>query len=270
MTLKEAERILLEAGINDPRSEARRIFSLIGGYKSHELLSPSLSSGKAEIADAISRRANREPLQYIIGEAGFYRESYKVTPDTLIPREDTELLVDFAVKNLKTGARFLDLCTGSGCIALSVLNNTINTTAYAVDISDGALSVARENAERLGLAKRVTLKKGDARERIDGDFFAILSNPPYVSDSAYRELEREIYFEPKVAFLGGEDGGDFYRAITPLYRDIIPEDGFIAYEIGYDQGGLLREIARTNKMSADILTDLSGNDRVAVLRRITE
>ncbi len=271
MTLKEASAILKEAGIFDPRGEARRIFSLVGGVKDYELLNPLLSSENKKLEEAIYRRAEREPLQYILGEAAFYREVYKVTEATLIPREDTELLVDYAVKNIPSGAKFLDLCTGSGCIALSVLNNTEDTSAVALDISEDALAVARENAERLGLSERIEFIIGDAKKKLDRtDIHAILSNPPYVSKSAYESLEKEIYFEPRSAFVGGEDGGDFYRAITPLYKDNISEDGFIAYEIGYDQGPLLKDIARENELNIEIIKDLSGNDRVAVLSKLAK
>ena len=214
------------------------------------------------------RRAKREPLQYILGEADFYRETYKVTPDTLIPREDTEILVDYAVKNLPTGARFIDLCTGSGCIALSVLNNTKSTSALAVDISAGALRVAKENARRLSLSDRIEFLLQDATKPLGVDeVFAVLSNPPYVSYEAYSELEKEIYYEPRQAFVGGEDGADFYRAITPIYKNVIPKNGFIAYEIGYDQGALIKDIAKKEGMSSEIIKDLSGNDRVAVLKK---
>lgn len=267
MTLKEASELLAASGIESARDEARRIFAKIGGIPQYDLLSPQVSTDNAEVISAVKRRALREPLQYILGEVDFYRESYKVTPDCLIPRSDTEILVDTAIKNLPDGARFLDLCTGSGCIALSVLNNTRSTSATAVDISPRALSVAKENAERLGLSNRIEFKEADVtKKRAEGEFFAVLSNPPYVSEGAYKGLEAEIYFEPMEAFVGGEDGGDFYRAITPMYKDAILCGGFIAYEIGYDQAELLENIAEENGMSCEIIHDLSGNPRVALLR----
>ena len=206
-------------------------------------------------------------LQYIIGNVGFYREEYLVTPDCLIPRADTEILVDYAVKHLPVGARFADLCTGSGCVAISTLKNTKNTTAVAVDISSGALDVARKNAKQNGVSDRLTLTLADVKQgAVCEGIFALLSNPPYVRDDVYPTLDGEIFHEPKIAFVGGRDGGDFYRRITEIYRDIIDRDGFIAYEIGYDQAELLREIAEQNRMSCEIIKDLSGNDRVSVLR----
>lgn len=269
MTLKEAIKVLCSAGVPEAVHDARAIFRHFGGFADYELVSRDVSSDKEELTNAIERRKNREPLQYIIGECDFYRERYFVSQDCLIPRSDTEILVDFAVKNLPVGARFLDLCTGSGCVALSVLNNTAKTSAIAVDISERALDIAKKNAKRLELSSRVEFLSANALSRaVDGDFYAVLSNPPYVTDAEYESLEKEIYFEPKNAFVGGFDGGDFYRAITALYKGRIADSGFIAYEIGAAQADLLRDIADTNQMSCHIINDLSGRARVAVLRPI--
>ena len=268
MTLKEAEKLLTDAEIEDARHEARIIFAAVGGEPIYKLLSPSYSSENPEVEGAVLRRANREPLAYIIGWVDFYNERYKVTPDCLIPRPDTEVLVDYAVANIPEGESFIDLCTGSGCVAISTLCNTKNTRCTAVDISESALSVAKENAGFMEVEDRIEFIKADVTKGALCDkTFAVLSNPPYVSDSAYRTLEPEIFREPSIAFLGGEDGGDFYRILTPMYRDIISDDGFIAYEIGYDQAELLAKIAAENSMRCSILRDLSGNTRVAVLRR---
>ena len=269
MKLKEAVDILSKAEIADPLREARLIFSQLSGLKQYELLSPEAVSDSESLTEAVYRRAKREPLQYILGKAYFYRECYKVTNDVLIPREDTEILVDYAVKSIPRGSRFLDLCTGSGCIALSVLNNTEKTTAIAVDLSEKALEIAKENSKELNLSSRVSFIHADATKKIDGcgKFFAVLSNPPYVTKKAYDTLEKEIYFEPRMAFVGGEDGGDFYRQITPIYKDMLEDGGFIAYEIGYDQGELIQNVAREHGMIAEIIKDFSQNDRVAVLRK---
>lgn len=266
MTLREATETLRASGIENARDEARRIFSAIGRMPHYKLLSQDAACEDAAVQEAILRRAAREPLAYVIGEVDFYRESYEVTEDTLIPRPDTEILVETAIKKLPHGARFLDLCTGSGCIALSVLNNTKETGAVAVDVSQGAISVAKRNAERLGLTERVEFIVCDATERaIDGDFYAVISNPPYVTDAEYEELEPEIYFEPKAAFVGGEDGADFYRSLTALYRGVCERGGFIAYEIGYMQGNILRDIAKEHGLNCEIIKDLGGRDRVALL-----
>lgn len=268
MTLKEAISALEAAGVPNPRLDARLIFSEIGRVPRHLLVFADTECSSFEVTEAINRRANREPLQYIIGEVGFYRERYKVCADCLIPREDTEILVELATKNIPRGARFLDLCTGSGCVAISVLKNTEDTTSLGIDISAPALSLARENARLNGVDSRLDLLRLDVLNSVaEGEFFAVLSNPPYVRENTYGELEPEIYFEPREAFVGGEDGLDFYRAITKGYKNSITDGGFLAFEIGFDQGDALRKIAEENSMSAEIITDLSGKDRVALLRK---
>ena len=263
MTLKEAIEILKSAGIESADYDGRELFRL---FRPGTVMM-NTECDSPELIHAIERRAKREPLQYIIGEVGFYRESYLVSPDCLIPRPDTEILVDYAVKNLPEGALFLDLCTGSGCVAISTLKNTKNTLAVAADISGGALAIAAENAHRNGVEDRISLRRMDLMsEVIDLPVFAVLSNPPYVADDVYESLEGEIFHEPKMAFVGGSDGGDFYRALTPIYKNYIAQGGFIAYEIGYDQAELLQKIAHDCGMKCEILKDLSGNDRVAVLK----
>lgn len=267
MKLYEAISILTSAGVENPRHDAREIFLRIGRLKDYELISADASSELPELISAVKRRAMREPLQYIIGTVDFYRESYEVTPDCLIPRQETELLVDFAVKNIPCGKRFVDLCTGSGCIAISTLSNTHDTTALAVDLSEAALRVAEKNAKRNGVFERATfISKDVLTEPVTESVFAVLSNPPYVTEAAYAKLEPEIYKEPKMAFVAGEDGLIFYRRIIALYKSKIEPDGFFAFEIGYDQGEALCELARLHGMSAEIIKDYSGNDRIAILR----
>jgi HemK-like putative methylase len=159
MTLSEAIKRLEACGVDNPAYDARELFYRIGGVKKPIFLNTVCTS--PELESAIERRVKREPLQYIIGSVGFYNEEYKVTPDCLIPRSDTEILVDLAVKRLPDGERMLDLCTGSGCVAISVMANTVDTSAVAVDISDGALSIAKENAKLNGVSERIEFVKGD-------------------------------------------------------------------------------------------------------------
>lgn len=266
MRLSSAVKRLSEAGIDEARLEARILFSRIGKAPECELLfDPECDS--AELDSAIEARARRIPLAYILGEADFYRENYVVTPDCLIPRPETELLVDYAVNHIPCGARFADICTGSGCIAISTLKNTEGTVAVALDLSEAALKVARANAKRNSVSGRIEFIHGDALLGIEGEFFAILSNPPYVSEAAYAALEAEIYEEPKMAFVGGVDGGDFYREMIPLYKNNLQSGGFLAFEIGYDQGELLRSLGASHGMETEIIKDYSGLDRIAVLKK---
>ena len=146
MRYKEAVKLLREAGVGSADYDARELFVHFGGFNRSEIFLSDPECAKPELTAAIERRAAREPLQYIIGEVEFYREVYRVTPDCLIPRADTEILVDYAVRSIPEGASFMDLCTGSGCVAISTLKNTKNTTAISVDIDGGALAIAEENA----------------------------------------------------------------------------------------------------------------------------
>lgn len=273
MTLREAAARLKAKDIADPMYEARLLFSTFGKLTASELYGADPWVEDALIEPYLCRRENHEPMAYILGEQGFYRESYFVTPDTLIPREDTEILVDYLVKHLPPGARFADLCTGSGCIALSALNNTRDTRALAVDISAAALAVAGKNAERLHLSARIDLGQADvlSEEFLEkmteaAPFAAIVSNPPYIPDEVYRTLAPEIFFEPREALVAEEEGMLFYRTLIPVLLPLIEEDGFLAFEVGYDQAPRMRALAEKNGCKAEILSDLSGNARVVVLR----
>ena len=267
MRLFEAIRLLSDAGVENPTYDARELFRHVGKMRTEQLISRDAECTLSELVSAVERRCKREPLQYIIGEVGFYRERYRVTPDCLIPRQETELLVDYAVKHLPDGCRFIDLCTGSGCIAISTLKNTKSTYAAAVDISEEALKIAKYNSVANGVSDRIEFIQKDAlSDRVSGDFFAVLSNPPYVTEGAYKELQPEIYFEPKIAFVGEDNGLVFYKKILENYKDIIDARGFFLFEIGYDQANDLTKIAREHKMSCEIIKDYSGNDRIAVIR----
>ena len=265
MTLKEAIEILKKAGVDSPDYDARELFR---AYSGESLITLNTASDSEELTEAVSRRAAREPLQYILGTVGFYREEYRVTPDCLIPRSDTEILVDYAVKHIPDNERFADLCSGSGCIGISTLKNTTGTHCDAYDLSDGAIKLTLENARLNGVEHRLTARKRDLlREDIEGEYFAILSNPPYIPRRVYEGLEKEIFHEPKMAFVGGESGLVFYERLIPVSINSIKKGGFIAFEIGYDQAEAIKDIASAHGLTCEIIKDYSGNDRVAVIRR---
>ena len=266
MTLAEAILILRESGVSSPEYDARELFRVFADVGSG-LITQSTSSESEQLIKAIKRRADREPLQYIIGTVGFYREEYKVTPDCLIPRSDTEILVDYAVKNIPEGEFFADLCSGSGCIGISTLKNTTGTYCEAFDISDSALALTLENAQKNGVEDRLTaIKKDLLTEEPEREYFAMLSNPPYIPKEVYESLDMEIFSEPKIAFVGGEDGLLFYKRLIPMCKKRIKDGVFIALEIGYDQAESLKSLATKNGCTCEILKDYSGNDRVAILR----
>ncbi|MBQ2794182.1 MAG: peptide chain release factor N(5)-glutamine methyltransferase [Clostridia bacterium] len=271
MTLNEAIALLRAAGIDSAAHDAREIFSHFDGVDRATLLTRPDAVASKEAEAAILRRMKREPLQYIIGEVAFCNEVYRVSPDCLIPRSDTEILVEYAMKGIPRGERFIDLCTGSGCIAISTLCGTQDTTAVAVDISDGALRLARENAEINGVCDRISFIKADLLgenfKSPHGEYFAVLSNPPYIAGEAYAELEPELFCEPKIALVAENGGAAFYERLVPLGLSMIKENGFLAFEIGFDQAELLRRLAGENNAKIEILRDYSGNDRVAVITK---
>lgn len=219
---------------------------------------------KGDFEKAKRRLAAHEPLGYILGEWYFYDETYKVSPDCLIPRPETEHLVEKLIKLLPQGGRFADLCTGSGCIAISTLSHRPDCTAVAVDISEKALALARENAVLNNVSERVDflcadIKKGNCFG--DESFDIIVSNPPYIAADIISILSPEVQSEPRIALDGGEDGLDFYRVLLNEYTKNIKSGGYLIMEIGYDQGRELQELC-----SCNIFKDYSGNDRVAVLK----
>lgn len=212
---------------------------------------------------AKKRLSNREPLAYIIGEWGFYDQIYKVSPDCLIPRPDTEHLVDELIKRLPKGGLFLDLCTGSGCIAISSLVHRKDASAVAVDISSSALEIAKENAGRYNVSDRLSFICSDVNElefSADTKFDIIVSNPPYIETDVIETLEPELFFEPHIALDGGADGLDFYRLIVGKYNKYLKPHGTMIFEIGWNQADALRNLG-----AKQIIKDYGGNDRVAVI-----
>lgn len=267
MTLTEVKKRLKDADIPDYDYDARELFLAFSGLSLREAQCGADSDSR-ELKAALERRLNREPLQYILGEVGFYREIYSVNEAVLIPRPDTEHLVDYAVKNLPSGSAVLDVCSGSGCVGISTVKNTRDTRATLVDISEAALSVADENARKNGVSDRIDYIHMDIMSDFpDGKYYAVLSNPPYVSDEVYPTLASEIMHEPKIAFVGGADGGDFYRRILPLAIESIEDGGFVAFEIGYDQRELMLGLASEYSLDLEIIKDYAALDRVAVFRK---
>jgi release factor glutamine methyltransferase len=219
-----------------------------------------------KLADARKRLASCEPIAYILGETVFFDEYYTVTPAVLIPRPDTERVVEWVLKCLPSGGRLLDLCTGSGCIAVSTLCHSKDTTATLVDISPEALEIAKENARRNGVFDRCTFLLADLTEAFpEGLFDVIVSNPPYVASDVVDTLEKECSFEPRIAFDGGADGADFYRRILKEAPGRLKKEGRVVFEIGYDQGALMTNLCKSLGFDVKIYKDYGKNDRVAVI-----
>ncbi len=227
-----------------------------------------------DLESALQKREEHVPLQYIIGRWEFYRQTYIVDENCLIPRSDTEILVEKAIELLPKDAHFLDLCTGSGCIAISTLAEREDTSAIMVDKYPKTLELACKNATLNGVDKRVKAKLFDVlleENTLCGfEFDAILSNPPYIRPEVIEELSEEVKHEPYVALYGGEDGLIFYNKIIKDYSIFLKKDGFMLFEIGYDQADDLKQIAKENGFDCDIFKDYGGNDRVALLTKWTE
>ncbi len=254
MDIREIREKLTAAGIENAATEALWIKETIP---------------EQELPRAVARRAAHEPLAYIFGEWEFFREKYAVNENCLVPRADTELLVEKACAFLPKGARFLDLCTGSGCVAISTLATRRDTTAVALDLSRGALALARKNAETNGVAPRVEFVLSDVLRAPDaalvGKFDAVLANPPYIAHAVLATLQEEVQKEPRMALDGGADGLDFYRAILRKWKSVLRPDGFFLLEIGYDQARSVGRIAADAGLSCEVFADLGGNDRVVFL-----
>ena len=213
--------------------------------------------------DALLKRAGHQPLQYITGEQEFMGISFWVNEHVLIPRQDTETLVEEALKVIPSGSHILDLCTGSGCVIISLVVLGQGHTGIGVDISEEALAVARDNGNRL-VGGRVDFVKGNLWEGVSGKFNAIVSNPPYIPTKDIEDLAVEVKdHEPRLALDGSEAGLLFYRQIVGRASEYLNDDGWLVVEIGYDQGPDVYALFIENGFKdVEVVKDLAGNNRV--------
>jgi release factor glutamine methyltransferase len=241
--LKQVET-LLQPVTPEYAVEARRLVcSLLGISRLDLVLNRDAvvsKSDEALVLSAVGRRQTHEPLQYILGEQGFMDMTFVVRPGVLIPRDDTEPLVVYALKRLSAISKpaILDVGSGSGAIAISLLKGLTDATAIAVDISEDALEMTAENAVRLGVSERLTVLRSDLFETVHAmQFDLIISNPPYIPEADRDALQREVScFEPETALFGGKDGLDFYRRMIPDAGAYLKPGGFLMFEAGFDQG----------------------------------
>jgi len=252
MTTEQIQNALAAAGIENAAGEAYILKEEFCGEA---------------LAKAVARRINREPLQYIIGRWPFFKEEYFVSPSCLIPRSDTEVLVEWLVKHLPQNAAFLDLCTGSGCIAISLQKNRPDTVGTAADISEDALEMARKNAAHNGVAVAIVHADVTQPSPFATQFDCIVSNPPYITDAAMETLAPELAHEPRIALAGGKDGMDFYRAILENFAGNLKEEGCFAFELGYDQRDAIHALAAERGYGAQDIYDYGGNFRAAILTK---
>lgn len=236
-----------------------------------------LSEGELQSFKALlKRRSEREPLAYILGKKEFYSMEFEVSRDVLIPRPETELLVEKAVQHFQDRSslplRFLDIGTGSGCIALSLAKQFPQAQITALDISEKALQIAQKNAQRHGLEAQIDFIEMDflnpaSRESLKEPFDLIISNPPYVAEKDFPRLAPELRFEPKNALTSGEDGLDFYRELIPATPSHLRQAGLALFEIGFDQAESIEKLAtKAGFQKINILKDYAGHPRVASLQ----
>ena len=271
MTLTELTRELHGAGIEDAAFEARLICSRFTGISEAKLLSDADAElpENEELSLAVARRLSHEPLQYILGEWEFMGLPFDVSDKCLIPRADTELLCETAIKYLPRGGRLLDLCTGSGCIAVSVAHYRPDAVVTALEKYRGALTVAEKNAMRNAVT--VDFIEADVNDptAVTGAFDVIVSNPPYVTADEMKTLRPELAFEPREALTDGGDGLSFYRSIMGIYPAHLAPGGTLAFEHGAGQGEAVRQIVRDAGFVPETLFDLGGHERVTLFRKET-
>ncbi|MBQ2273890.1 MAG: peptide chain release factor N(5)-glutamine methyltransferase [Clostridia bacterium] len=247
---KYAQKKLAEAGIESALFEARQIAAFLGNTSEEEL-------------DAVlKRRIDGEPLQYILGEWEFYDLPFYVGEGVLIPRPDTETLAEFAIDRAGTRETVcMDLCSGSGCLAITLDKHSVNATVYAMELSDKAFEYLKKNIERN--ASSVRAVKGDVLEDDFGEFDLIISNPPFIKTADLDTLQKEVKREPQMALDGGDDGLVFYRKIAEKWVPHLKSGGTLAVEIGIGQGDDVKAIFKAAGLkNIGSRNDLSGIERV--------
>ena len=284
-TLRDAvnygKQFLQDFGIENAQYDATELLLLVMGINRTQYLINSMDkidSGKfAEYAELINKRAEHIPLQHITGIVNFYGREYKVNANVLIPRQDTEILVEEVMKLTNSESRVLDMCTGSGCIIVSLAasGHTSENGAVAIDISDEALKVADynkkyNNADYIKLIKSDMFSSSECEQykNEDNRFDVIVSNPPYIPTKDIDELSEEVRLhDPMLALDGGTDGLKFYKAITKQSVNYLKENGYLCYEIGYNQAEDVRNIMEQCGYSGiKVIKDLAGLDRVVIGR----
>ena len=269
-------------GIDSPRLSAELLLSHVLTMERIELYTrfdkPVAKDQLDKLHDLVKRAGQHEPISYLTGRAEFYSLQLEVCPDCMIPRPETELLVERAIEFLRrrTGPQFIcDLCTGCGCIAVAIAKNFADAKIFATDICDAALNVAAKNVKKYQLKDRITLLCGDLFEpvvpQLDVEKFdLIVCNPPYVSAAEFEKLDKGVKDdEPKLALFAGNDGLDVYHRIIDKADRFLRPDGALILEIGYAQGRAIKGLLEQAGAFAEIKIekDFHDNDRIATALR---
>lgn len=270
--LKEATEILQNAGVPEGRREAGSLLSFVTGKDRTFLIAHAEDevSDVDQFREVVERRAAGEPLQYITGTQDFFGREFRVTPDVLIPRPETELLVEAALEVNKAATLICDVGTGSGCIALTLLCELDRARAVAVDKSPAALEVAKINAQELGVADRAEFVVSDCFDSLERrEFDLIVSNPPYVSAGVVEGLQREVRdHEPLIALSPGPDGLSIIRRLIHESPKFLKQNGHLIMEIGFDQGEAVQKLIDASVWELlEVRPDLQCIPRIVLLRK---
>ncbi len=270
MIYKEGAETLEHAGIPDAKLDAWYLLEYVTGISRASYFGDPKREVPKEQAESyrevILRRAGHIPLQHITGEQEFMGYTFLVNPDVLIPRQDTETLTEEALKFTEPGMKVLDLCTGSGCILISLMKKCHGLTGTGCDISEKALKTARENGRRLQV--EASWIQSDLFEQISERFDLIVSNPPYIRTGVIEELQEEVRLhDPWIALDGKKDGLYFYRRIIAESTGYIRDNGALMFEIGHDQAeDVVRLMEEAGYTQIRVKKDLAGLDRVVTGR----
>ena len=278
--LRVAADVLDQNGVSDARREAGALLSYVIGKDRTFLISHAedriSENEERRFEDAVARRAAGEPAQYIIGSQDFYGRAFRVTPAVLIPRPETELLIEAALAVMKADAKICDVGTGSGCIAITLVCEREDARAVAIDVSEAALEIARENANEQSVGTRIEFVTSDCfaalnqkPDSFDLSFDLIVSNPPYVSANMIPGLQREVRdHEPLVALSPGADGLSIIRRLLLESPRFLRENGHLIMEIGFDQGEAVQRLIDENVwIVKEIRPDLQCIPRIVVLQK---
>lgn len=278
MTIKEALNnsinILKQRNIESPIQIAKIVLSHVLQQNKEYILINENEILKDEIYEEFIKKVEKislgTPVQYVTNKQEFMDMEFFVDENVLIPRPDTEILVEEVLEliNKRNNLSIIDMCTGSGAIAISLAKCTENNKIYAVDISSGALNVAKKNAIKNGVDKKIEFINSNMFENVNDNekFDVIVSNPPYIESEVVLTLDKQVQHEPKIALDGGIDGLDFYRKLLESSKRYLKENGIIAMEIGYNQREAVTNLFKTEYKNVYCKQDLGGNDRVIVCR----
>jgi release factor glutamine methyltransferase len=267
-TLEQATEILQASGIVEARREAKSLLAFVLDKNQTFLVAHSeyelSAEEKTRFQTVLERRASREPFQYIVGRQEFCGLEFTVTKDVLIPRPETEMMVEAAIEILRENARFCEVGIGSGCVSVSILHKVKTASAIGLDASERALAVAERNAKAHRVLERLELKLSNVFDNLQNEkyekFDLIVSNPPYISSEEMKTLQREVRdFEPHIALTDGKDGLSIVEKIIGDAPNFLKADGFLLMEIGFNQAIKVQEMFdKTIWREVGILPDLQG------------